>query len=293
MTIKKLMVPFLEAEMAERAFNAAIVVAKQCKAHLDVVHMRQRITPALPGNVYYPIATTYVEENLEILNEAADQRAADLKKKFETLCSEQSITVVEQAEHTDDKGATASWEDTEKNLPHDLAIRARVADVTVLARPNEYAPQYMMSLIEEIIFQSGQAVLVVGKDHTVGALPKTVMVAWDGGREAARAVSASLPILQQAETVIVAGIGDSPLGAEPPESAASFLKLHGIHAVHIHKTLDKHDDAEEVLLGLAKSKNADLVVMGAYSHSRWREMVLGGFTRFMLRHSDIPVLMAH
>ncbi len=293
MTIKKLMVPFLETDMAERAFDAAVVIAKQYKAHLDVVHMRQRITPALPGNVYYPIATTYVEENIEVLKEAADLRASDLKKRFEKLCSEHSISIQEQVEHTDDKGATASWTDTEKNLPYDLAARARVANMTVFARPSNHAPQYAVGLIEETIFQSGQSALIVGKTQAVSAFPKTVLIAWDGGREAARAVSASLPILQQAETVIVAAIGEMPWGAEPPESAASFLRLHGVHAVNIHPALDKHEHAEEVLLGQAKSKEADLVVMGAYSHNRWREMILGGFTRFMLHHSDIPLLMAH
>ncbi len=293
MTIKKMMVPFFEQEMSERAFNAASAFAKEFKAHLDVVHMRQRITPSLPGNVYYPIAVTYVEENFDILQEVAEQRAAELKKKFKKLCSERSVSVLEKAEHTDDKSATATWTDTDKNLPYDLATRARVADITIMARPSDHAPQYTMDLIEEIIFQSGQSVLIVGQNHTIDEFPKTVMVAWDGGREAARAVRAALPVLQRAETVTVTAVGELPWGAEPAENLAAYLKLHGVHANHMHPNTDKHDDPEEVLLGRAKSKGADLIVMGAYSHNRWREMVLGGFTRFMLRHSDIPLLMAH
>ncbi len=293
MTIKKLMVPFLEEEMSERAFNAAVIMAKEFNAHLDVVHMRQRITPSLPGNVYYPIAVTNVEENLEVLQEVANQRAAELKRKFEKLCGERSVAILEKEVHTDDRGVTASWTDIEKNLPFDLATRARVSDLTVLARSSDHAPQYTMDLIEEIIFQSGQSVLIVGQHHTIDEFPKTVMIAWDGSREAARAVSEALPILQQAEIVVATTIGDMPWRAEPAESLIAYLKLHGVHGVYMHANMDKHDEAEEVFLGRAKSKDAGLIVMGAYSHNRWREMVLGGFTRFMLRHSDIPVLMAH
>lgn len=293
MTIKKLMVPFFEEETAKSAFGAAAIIAREYKAHLDVVHMRQRLRPASPGNVYYPIAVTYVEENFEILQEAADQNAAKLNKQFEKLCGEWSITTLENPEHTDDKGVTASWTDIEKFLPFDLAMRARVADLTVLARPSHLTPHYTMDLLEEAIFQSGRSVLIVGQQHTIMEFPKTVMVAWDGGREAARAVREALPLLQSAETVIVAAIGNMPFGAEGPKSITAYLRLHGVHAICMHSSLDKHEEAEEIFLERARSKGADLVVMGAYSHSRWREMVLGGFTRFMLRDTDIPVLMAH
>lgn len=293
MSIKKLMVPFLESEMSERAFKVAAVFAKEFKAHIDVIHMRQRLMPSLPGNVYYPFAVTYVEDNLDILQESMNQTAVELEKKFVKLCADQSVYLLETLDHTDDKGATATWTDTTKNLPYDLATRARVADITVMARPNDDAPQYTMDLIEEVIFQSGQPVLIVGKNKKIDEFPKTVMVAWDGGREAARAVRESLPILQRAETVIVTAVGEMSWSAEPAERLTAYLKLHGVHAIYMHPTLGKHEEAEEVFLNRAKSKDVDLIVMGAYSHSRWREMVLGGFTRFMLRHSDISLLMAH
>jgi len=293
MTIKKLMVPFFEEETANSAFCAAATIAKEFKAHLDVVHIRQRISPSLPGNIYYPVAVTYVEENLEKLQKAADRNAVNLNRRFEKFCSDWSITVLQNTEHTDDKGATASWTDIEKDLPFHLAVRARVADVTVLARPSDPTPHYTMDLLEEAIFQSGRSVLIVGQQATITKFPETVMVAWDGGREAARAVHEALPLLRRAETVIVAAMGEIAFGAEAPESIAAYLRLHGVHANSVHSSLDKHEEAEELFLKRAKSESADLVVMGAYSHSRWREMVLGGFTRFMLRHTDIPVLMAH
>ncbi len=293
MSIKKIMVPFSEAATGKRAFAAGAVFAKEFKAHLDVVHVRHSLSPSVPGNVYYPIAVTYVEENLEALTETANRLAADLEKEFKTLCGKQSIDILETTVHTDDKGATASWTDVTKDMPYSLATRARVSDLTILSRPGDNDPKYLMADLEETIFQSGQPVLIVSESQSFDQFPKTVFVAWDGGREAARALSAALPILQRAELVVVTSVGKMDWGVEPPENVVAFLKLHGVHAEYIHPSLEKGESIEDIFQHRAQDKNADLIVMGAYSHSRWREMVLGGFTRTMLKTSNIPLLMAH
>ena len=292
MTYKKIMIPYLTRAAGGKAFSAGAALAKEFKSHMDVVHLRQRITPSAPGNIYYPIATTYVQENLEMLMEAADQQANDLQKAAIEQCASLSVEFLEGGAHSDDKGATAIWTDTEGNLPADLGRRARLADLTVLARTTNEIPQPDMDLIEEVIFQSGQPVMVVGGDD-VTSFPETIVVAWDGGREAARAMMSALPVLQEADTVIVLSVGDLPWGAETPEAAAALLRLHGVHTLHIHKALGKQEDPQEAFLAQIKQRKAELVVMGAYSHNRWREMVLGGFTRDMLRHCETPLLMAH
>jgi nucleotide-binding universal stress UspA family protein len=288
MTYKQILTPYLTPRSGKCGFAAAAVIAKRFNAHMDVVYMRQRLLA--PGSSYYPIAAIYIEENIEALTEAENKIASDLESLFTEQCATHSIEILDGASRSDDAGATASWAEAVANLPHDLAVRARVADITFMAKPQPDAPGYEIDLIAEIIFQSGGPVLIVD-DDAMTKFPETVFVAWNGGREAARALGASIPILKQAQHVFVATIGEPEWACEPPETVAAYLKLHGVHATALHLKRDKN--AEVDFLELAKIREADLIVMGAYSHSRWREVVLGGFTRHMLHHSAIPLLMAH
>ncbi|MBT8471813.1 MAG: universal stress protein [Marinicaulis sp.] len=293
MAIQKIMVPFLDEGSGTAAFETGVVLAERFKAHLDVVHMRQRISPALTGNGYYPIAVTYIEDNIDTLTAAANNRAEDLKKLYERLCRQRDVGLYDEEEHTDDKGVTAAWADVDATLPYDLSSRARVSDLTILARAGDDAPAYEFELVEEIIFQSGRPVLLADTRQPIADFPDTVVVAWNGGREAARAITAAMPILKQAKLVIVMSVGNLPWASEPPDHVASYLKLHGVRATALQARLNKGVDPEEEFMALVKKKRADLIVMGAYSHSRWREVILGGFTRHLLRKSKIPILMAH
>lgn len=293
MSIQKIMVPFLSEGAGKAAFKAAAIMADRFKAHLDVVHMRQHITTALAGSTYYPIAANYVEDNIDALRAAANQQADQLRNSYEQLCQEHDVGFFDEAEHTDDKGATAAWTDVEAKMPFDLANRARVADLTVFGRSTGDAPAHEYDTIEEVLFQSGRSVLLVDSQRQFLRFPETVFVAWNGGREAARALSAALPILKHAKLVIIITVGDLPWGVEPPEHVSSYLRLHGVHATHLNARLEKGADAEEEFLAHAEKKNADLIVMGAYSRNRWREVILGGFTRHLLKRSSIPLLMTH
>lgn len=117
------------------------------------------------------------------------------------------------------------------------------------------------------------------------------MVAWKDTREARRAVLDALPILRMASRVDVVAVtcADHPSGAA---DVAAYLSTHGIHATSAEHRSEGTSDAE-TLLELASGYSADLIVMGAYGHSRMREMVLGGVTRDVLRHSPICSLLSH
>ena len=147
----------------------------------------------------------------------------------------------------------------------------------------------------------GRPVLVVPYIGAVmrGAEPvigRRIMVAWDAGREAARAVSDALPLLQQAERVdlivVNAVKGAHRHGPEPGADIAQHLARHDVHVQVDH--LQVHDlSPADTLLSLLSDRDSDLLVMGAYAHSRMREIVLGGVTRNMLEHMTVPVLMSH
>ncbi len=123
-----------------------------------------------------------------------------------------------------------------------------------------------------------------------------MLVAWNGARESARALHDAMPFLAGAEHVAVLRIANAPTVSEANRQSlarvARMLERHGIKA-RLEATGSESDDLGEVLLDAARAERADLLVMGCYGHSPLREFVLGGATRHVLHHMDIPVLMSH
>ena len=288
MTDQKIMTAFVDRRSAERAFAASAVLAKTFKAHIDAVHMRQH--PPVPTSAYHPFPYAYIPVDMREAEEGEKRLAEELAALFGELCERHEIKRLNVGAHSEGEGATADWSETRGNFPDGLSARARVADLVAVARPDNDSPMFEEQLIEEFIFQSGRPVLI--SDGASRSFTNTVVVAWNGGQEAAHAVAAALPLLKRASEVIVASVGELPVRLESAESVAMHLRMHGVSATGVLLPEKRGENPEETLAAMAMEKKAELLVMGAYSHSRWREMVLGGFTRHMLRHSAIPLFMA-
>lgn len=290
MPIKKILVPVQSTGNAETGLRAAIGLARRHKAHIEALHIRQR--PNIPAAGYYPVGIVFVDEHIAELNEALEAQAKKLKEIFDGVMAKEKIPLVAAASHRDDAGATASWRDHQGILPFDLSAAARVCDIVVFGRGESVGGFEEMSLIEEAIFQSGGPVLVA-PPGSVERTPRRIAIAWNGGREAARALGAGLPVFAQADAVAAITVGAAEGGVEGPERAAELLRLHGVKAEAIRRQAGEGRNNEDEFLAALRDWRADLVVMGAYSHSRWRELVLGGFTRRMLRQAEWPLLLAH
>ncbi|MFC4345717.1 universal stress protein, partial [Cupriavidus numazuensis] len=126
---------------------------------------------------------------------------------------------------------------------------------------------------------------------------KNVMVAWNGSREAARAMRDALPVLLRADSVDIVSFVRPDLMRDPwlspVQFAATWLAGHGVQANLKEPVIGSGDDVGELLLSLAADRNTDLIVMGAYGHTRTWEFVLGGVTRTLLESMTVPVLMSH
>jgi nucleotide-binding universal stress UspA family protein len=290
MPIKKIFVPVQSAESVQTGLRAAIGLARRHKANIEALHIRQR--PNIPAAGYYPVGIVFVDEHIAELTEALDAEAKKLKAIFDAVMTGEKIPIVPAGAHRDDAGATASWRDQQGILPFDISAAARIADITVFGRGNADGGFEEVSLIEEAIFQSGRPVLVA-QPGGVERTPRRIAVGWNGGREAARALSAGMSVFAEADAVAVITIGATEGGAEGPERAAELLRLHGVKAEAIRRQPGEGQSNEDEFFTALRDWRADLVVMGAYSHSRWRELVLGGFTRRMLKQAEWPLLLAH
>jgi len=173
----------------------------------------------------------------------------------------------------------------------------RCADLIVLGQydpdqANDTTPDF----IGRVILGSGRPVLVVpyaGDFKTIGKRP---MVAWNGGREAARAVSAAMPLLRRADMVQINAFDvRSSRGARgdlPGADLATFLSRHGVKA-NVSTSTGHDVDVGNQMLSRAEDENIDLIVMGGYGHSRAFEFIMGGTTRTLLESMTVPVLFAH
>ena len=179
------------------------------------------------------------------------------------------------------------------DLGSDLAEMARSADLFIGTRP--YGDPTGHTQIEErVVFGSGRGCLFLPPGGTPHTEFKVITVAWDGSREAARAVTEAMPFLTQAKAVHLVTIAspDDELDAEKHfASIVAHLQRHGVETATT--ILAYSAGTGEQLERFAHQKGSDLVVMGAYGHGRMVEWIFGGATRHLLRHSTLPILMAH
>src|SRR3712207_5183974 len=182
-------------------------------------------------------------------------------------------------------------------LPALLARIARNADLVIVGEPNpEQSGTDKIALVEAAFMDTGRPALVVPYLGARAMPPRRVLIAWDGSREAARAVHDALPLLRQAEDVIILIVDADKLGARfGPQPGAGILAHLARHAVTA-RVKPVHSQGAAIvglILAQAGEVGADLIVMGGYGHSRLREMMLGGVTRYMLERMRVPVLFAH
>lgn len=186
----------------------------------------------------------------------------------------------------------------ENNAVDTAIAEMRCADLAVLAQGDSESGDggFQRKLAEEALFGAGTPILFVPYASAVSTLGEHVLIAWDGGREAARAIRDALPLLTNAKRVTVLSLGEhARLGQDSSQSQSrlvAYLRLHGVEA-NRRELACTSNEAGELALSQLADLGADLLVMGAYGHARVREIVLGGVTRTMLDSMTVPVLMSH
>ncbi len=170
-----------------------------------------------------------------------------------------------------------------------IGIMGPVSDLLVLSRPMSKGGNLARMFLSAALFKSSRPVLVLPHDGNAH-LGRRICIAWNQSVEAARAVAAAMPLLVKADHVSIASSGsESQLGPRSGQ-LATYLKYWGIKAERV-KSRGK-DDCKEIV-EMYKSTGSDLLVMGAYSRYRMRQMIFGGVTEYMLQHAAIPVMMLH
>jgi nucleotide-binding universal stress UspA family protein len=220
---------------------------------------------------------------------------------MEVLDAERGFAAAEQAapwwrQLLTEFGVRGEWRVAQGDPVDAICRAATLADLVLLERPTLHPEAPLgWGVVSRTVFGCGAPVLVVPEGVRGPALGQGVLVAWNGSREAARALRGALPILAQAARIVVlrGAPEDRGLAARrlPGPDLGAWLERHGLE-VEL-RPFTPGSDAGTAILAAAHEANADLVVMGAWGHSRLTELILGGATRWLFAHSDIAMLVAH
>jgi len=278
MSVRDIVV-YLDSSRVMRATTAvAVELANRYEAHLTGMHVVPSLT--VPAYALYPVGPDLIDAHKR-MNE---ERARAVKAAFD------GATAAMQA--------TSEWRQVEGDPAREIYAQARCADLVVMGQPDSRDPESVsQQVVEDILLGSSAPVLIIpyiGTDAR-GGEPHHAMIAWDGSRESARAVHDSIPYLENASQVTVVTI--SKHGGEPGITAAgteiaTHLARFGLSVI-CREVPSADLSTGDALLSLVTDESVDFLVMGAYGHSRLREVVLGGATDHLLRHMTVPVLMAH
>jgi nucleotide-binding universal stress UspA family protein len=186
-------------------------------------------------------------------------------------------------------GAHTEWRVSMDSALAALRSSALYADLVIAGQPEPRVP-LAVSFAGELVLGVGRPVLFVPYAGTFADVGRRVLVAWNGSREASRAVTEALPLLSRAESAEIVSFGNGNEAA--PANLALYLARHGVKATAARQSAPGVDVGAQ-MLSRAADFGADLIVMGAYGHSRVRELVLGGVTRTLFEAMTVPVLMAH
>ena len=287
MTIRTILAPVRGDGKGEAVLDHAVAVAGRFGAHVLVVHARPNPGDMLPFGI--PVTGAMKQAILDAAAANAAQEEARVRNLFDDFCRTRGIPIVDAGPAA--KGSmSVSWHEEAGRQAEVVAARGRLADLIVVPQPD--ADGVGVNTLEAALLDSGRLVLMAPPKPatTIGT---HVAIAWKASREMARALTAAMPILAAADTVTV--LCAPPGGSASKltsEELAEHLRWHDIDAeVRIFRA--KSNEVGGGLLREAEAAGADVMLMGSYGQRLRRDLVMGGVTRHMIEHADMPVLMMH
>jgi nucleotide-binding universal stress UspA family protein len=255
----------------------AVSVAETFEAH--VLGVAFAYEPIIPGSVMGGIPPEFIESQ----RAEAEKNARKAIARFEQAAKREGVSFESRMVNASVSGASDQ-----------LARMGRRFDMIVVGQPTREQPMPDEVVDEGVLFESGRPTIFVPFIQKDGLKLDRVMVCWDGGRAATRAIGDAMPLLEKAKQIEVVVVGSKPPKSDEVSGAdlGQHLARHGIK-VDVKRITSPDIDVASTVLSYAADSSADLIVMGGYGHSRLREFVLGGVTRAILESMTVPVLMSH
>jgi nucleotide-binding universal stress UspA family protein len=287
MTMRGILVHVDEHRALHSVLMCALLAARRFDSQIDGLHARPgapRIIPVAPEGAFIPASE--IVEDLERADRDLDRQ---LRDRFDAFMREHGVPAV--ASVLPGAEVAAAWRDEAVAGYEALGSTGRAYDLIAVARPLPGAAVPSMNALEAALFESGRPVLIAPPTPP-DKLGDVVVVAWNGSTETARTIALAMPFLAKAETVVVLSVEDGMVPGPTGGEIAHGLMRNGIAA----KTQQIRAGDRAVgaaILDQCRELGADLLLKGAYTHSRLRQMIFGGATSHILGAAELPVIMAH
>jgi nucleotide-binding universal stress UspA family protein len=286
MAIRKVLLPLTGTAAGEAALATALTIARRWNAHVLALHVRvdSRDVAPLAGE---GLSGAMIEEMMSATEKESGDRAHAVRSMFERFVARHQVVV--QEPHALSDHPTASFAAVTGREEDIVAQQARLADLTVVPHPDAGEDVSSSDALHAVLFDSGRPVLI-SPQKSPTAIGTRVCLAWNGTAESASSVLAAMPWMQRAEAVAILSADGYQRRGPGAADLAAYLALHGVYAET--KTFRSTNGSVGAgLLAAATDFGCDLLSMGAYSHSRLRQLILGGVTRHVLESSTLPVMM--
>lgn len=289
MTFKTILAPVAGAARDDLTLAAALTMARDFDAHVEALFVRLPASASVPM-IGEGVSGAVIEQLMNAAEEEWSRRETTARQAFERAVGEFDVPLHE--EPPGPISATAAWREVSGNEDDAVAVAGHLSDLIVLGHQRGDAEDVQLTLtLEAALFQGSRPVLLAPSvpGRRIGGV---VAIAWNGSAEAARAVAGAMPILEKADAVHILTAATRKTDLSAAESLADYLAWHGILAATKPVELIEASVGAALLM-TAEDLGADLLVMGGYTHSRLRQLILGGVTKHMLGHAEMPILMNH
>ncbi|HEY2532758.1 MAG TPA: universal stress protein [Xanthobacteraceae bacterium] len=277
--MKTILVPAEHNSSMRSALDTALLLAQKFGSCIEGFALRPAVADLVAMDPDSGLTMVAVKENdAELMRQAEDL--------FRTFMQQHQVP-----QYTGAAAVSWSWL---KDAPsgHDfVGSYGRVFDVIVLARPGDEWQSPSMVTLESALFESGRPVLIA-PPSSPRSLGTNILIAWNASTEQARTTADAMPLLRLAERITICTVEGTTVAGPSGMQMARSLKINGINAEPVTLKQSKRS-AGETILAKADELGCDLIIKGAYTQSRLRQMIFGGTTRHILAHANLPVLMAH
>jgi len=281
--MKTLLVPFFDDDAAQVALDNACLVAERFAAHVEGLFVVR--PPQVIDGEGMAMMASYVTQ----LEEEGERLAEKARARFEAAVEERGIALAPM--DRDEGRVTASWREFEGLEGQVLGDYGRLFDLVVIGRGFGYPWSDWDAMCEAALFECGRPVLITpaGRPQSVG---EHAVIAWNGSTETARTIALAMPALTRAKRVTVLSVEGWAVPGPDGGQMARHLTRNGIEA-SARSVPPKGRTPGQAIVEEARDEGADLLVKGAYTQSRLRQLVFGGATRHILYSAELPVIMAH
>jgi len=264
------------------ALDTAFLLAQKFGSYIEGFPLRPAVADLVAMDPDSGLTMVAVKENdAEMVRQAAMVFRSFMEQHHVPLAGE-----------TPQSSVSFNWVETAPSGHDFVGSYGRVFDAIVLARPGDEWQSPSMVTLESALFESGRPVLIAPPASPT-SLATNVLIAWNSSTEQARVTAFAMPLLHLAKRVTICTVEGATVAGPTAEQMARSLKLNGVAAETITLKPSGKRNAGETILNKADELGCDLIVKGAYTQSRLRQMIFGGTTRHILANAKLPVLMAH